>query len=187
MSRTSHSTEDIERELAELGEAPPSDDELAWVHEPSELAKEAQPDVATTLRLVELSEPLDMPGLSELETRRVWQTIEQRRAQPKPDASTQQHPAGGGARRWLFAAVGLAAAAALIVIVISPDDATLVAPRDGDAGPSAEQVAELGDKVRASLAALDHGKSDTARATELAADYERRLAASQAEREERGG
>lgn len=186
MSRTSHSTEDIERELAELGEAPPSDDELAWVHEPSELAKEAQVDVATTLRLVELSEPLDMPGLSELETRRVWQTIEQRRAKPKPDASTQ-HPAGGGARRWLFAAVGLAAAAALIVIVISPDDATLVAPRDGDAGPSAEQVAELGDKVRASLAALDDGKSDTARATELAADYERRLAASQTEREERGG
>lgn len=186
MSRTSHNTEDIERELAELGEAPPSDDELAWVHEPSELAKEAQVDVATTLRLVELSEPLDMPGLSELETRRVWQTIEQRRAKPKPDASTQQHPAGGGARRWLFAAVGLAAAAALIVIVISPDDTTL-ARRDADAGPSAEQVAELGDKVRASLAALDDGKSDTARATELAADYERRLAASQAEREERGG
>jgi hypothetical protein len=82
----------------------------------------------------------------------------------------------------LFAAVGgLAAAAAVLFVVFGPE-------RDGARhatveAPSSEQVAKMGEQVRATLRVLDDGKSDSERAAERAAEYEQRLA----QRQERDG
>jgi hypothetical protein len=228
MSQAKPSPEQIERELAALGEAPPSVAEL-------EGAFDDTPEVASVARLVELAEPVVFEDLSELESHRAWRQIEQRlggsgeadektgqaaeaSVSPKPDPSGRARAVGGsdpqkpdpsgraravggsdpqkpdpsgraravggsdpqksGPRRWLSAAFGLAAAAAVIIVVLTTEQ-----ERGEVEGPSAEEVAELGEQVRASLRVLDDGKSDSERAAERAAAYERRLAA----REERGG
>ena len=121
-------------------------------------------------RLVELSAASSpTEPLSELELHRGWRNVEQRAAGKSPVVSS---PAIGSRRRWVVAAVGLAAAAGVLFIVIGPQrDATLDAEP-----PSREQVAEMGEQVHATLQALDDGKSDSERAAELAAEYQRRLA-----------
>jgi hypothetical protein len=173
----------LRRELELLGEEPPSAEELALVLD----GTRGDPgEVAVVSRLTELAAAERFDPLSELELHRVWRSVEQRAAHAEPDAAGPAGPTGhgkqatktiggGGARRWLLAAVGgLAAAAAVLFVVLGPgrDEA-----RHADAkAPSSEQVAEMGDQVRATLQALDDGKSDSERAAELAAEYQRRLA-----------
>jgi hypothetical protein len=168
MSHASPSPEQHERELAVrrelemLGEEPPSPAELA-------LVLERDPEVAIVSRLAELAEAESAEPLSELELHRAWRNVEQRitMAEPRPKI-------GGGSRRWLLTAIGgLAAAAGVLFMVFGPDR---TADRRADAQtPSIEQVAEMGEQVRTALQALDDGKSDSECATELAADYQRRL------------
>lgn len=180
MTAPTHNTESIERELAALGEAPPSDEELALLA--GEL--DDDDDIATFARLAELAEPLAFDELSPLETHRGWRNVEQRLAAAAhtPDSAgaqsqTSEQSASHGASprqgRWLFAAIGLAAAAALVLIVVNPSD-----PEQPEL--DAKAVAEIGEQARASLKALDNGTSDTQRAEQLAAKYQQRL-------EEQGG
>ena len=184
MTAPTHNTESIERELAALGEAPPSAEELALLA--GEL--EDHDEIATVARLAELAEPLAFDELSPLETHRGWRNVEQRLARVQaPEQATQQQaseqsspsgPSRGGSSprphgRWLLAAVGLAAAAALVLIVVNPST-----PEQPEL--DAEAVAELGEQARATLKALDNGASDTQRAEQLAAEYQQRL-------EEQGG
>jgi hypothetical protein len=155
-------TETIARELEALGEEPLGADELAM------LAGEAiddEPAVASTARLIELSQPFEAPPLSELDRQRVWRTIEQRRGTAT----------GGDAasRRWApWIGVALAIAAAAVMLVLLPGDDETSA-----SGPSAAEVAEVGEQARSALRALDDGLGDTARAERLSADYQRRLEA----------
>jgi hypothetical protein len=182
MTAPTHNTESIERELAALGEAPPSDEELALLA--GELDEHDDHDeIATVARLAELAEPLAFDELSPLETHRGWRNVEQRlaaahvpgQANAQPHASEQSGSHGASPRqgRWLFAAIGLAAAAALVLIVVNPSN-----PEQPEL--DAKAVAELGEQARASLKALDNGTSDTQRAEQLAAKYQQRL-------EEQGG
>ena len=165
MSASKHSnTAAIERELAELGEAPASAEELAMFD-----TLEQDPEVASVARLAELAEPCAFDDLSELELHRAWRSVERRGA--KAPAEAAPHPSGGGPRRWLFAAIGLAAAAAILLIVTRPTDDEQLAQTQADA----EAVAELGEQARASLKLLDDGASDTQRAEQLAAEYQARL------------
>jgi hypothetical protein len=164
----------LRRELELLGEEPPSEEELALALDRTgddhgdDHGDHA--DIAVVSRLTELAAGERFESLSELELHRVWRTVEQRAANAEPAKTI----GGSGARRWLLAAVGgLAAAAAVLFVVLGPDDDA----RHADAqAPSSEQIAEMGEQVRASLKALDDGKSDSERATELAAEYQRRLA-----------
>lgn len=181
MTAPTHTTETIERELAALGEAPPSAEELAL------LASDGDPDelddIAHVARLTELAEPLAFDELSQLETHRAWRNLEQRLAGGAQSTAAEQSaehareqqpsPTGGGPRRWLLAAAGLAAAAALVLIVVRP-------PGPGQSDLDPEAVAKLGEQARASLQALEDGASDTQRAEQLAAQYQQRL-------EEQGG
>ncbi len=158
-------SEAIARELEALGEEPLSADELAML---AADALDEEPAVASTARLIELSQPYAAPELTELGAERVWRTIEGRRA---PQARALARPAPS--RRWVpWVAVSLAIAAALVLVVVIPSD-------DDDSGerndPSNEQVAVIGDQARSALRALDDGLSDTARAERLSADYQRRL------------
>jgi hypothetical protein len=185
-------TETIERELAALGEAPPSAEELALLEagELDEIVDHAE--LASVARLVGLAEPINFDDLSELETHRGWRTVEQRLArarrvddladepladepgladEPDNDPRTDEpRPVGGGPQRWLFAAIGLAAAAAIAVIILRPSQP----------GLDPEQVVKMGEQARATLRVLQHGASDTQRAEQLAAEYQQRL-------EEQGG
>jgi hypothetical protein len=172
MTAPTHTSETIARELAALGEAPPSAEELALLaSRPGYRADEEldeHDEVASVARLAELSEPFGFDDLSELETHRVWRNVEQRAARAEPGHA--RRPSGGGPRRWLFAAAGLAAAAAIAWIVV------------GSPAPEhdADAVADLGTQARATLQMLDDGASDTERAEQLAAEYQQRL-------EEQGG
>jgi hypothetical protein len=172
MTAPSHTTETIERELAALGEAPPSAEELALLGESGEFD---HVDVETVSRLAELAAPITFNDLSELEAHRGWRTVEQRLARPvaaRPAESTPEPShSRGGPQRWLFAAVGIAAAAALVLIVIWPEPEQIVASNQLDP----KQVAELGVQARATLATLDDGASDTQRAEQSAAAYQSRL------------
>jgi hypothetical protein len=168
MTESLHTSETIARELEALGEEPLSADELAMLagaedryssHGPS--GPDWEPAVASTARLIELSRPLEPVSLSELDHQRVWRTIEQRRSGDR------------ASRRWApWIAVGLAVAAAAVMLVLLPGD-----DRDTPTGPSAAEVAEVGDQARSALRALDDGLGDTARAERLDADYRRRLEA----------
>jgi hypothetical protein len=173
----SHEQRELElrRELELLGEEPPSPAELALVFE----QEGEEPEIATVSRLVELAQGERVAPLSELELHRGWRNVEQRALHDEP---VRHAPTGGGARRWLFAAIGgLAAAAAVLFVVFGPErDTNRHATGEP---PSSEQVAKMGEQVRASLRALDDGKSDSERAAERAAEYERRLA----QRQERDG
>jgi hypothetical protein len=170
---------ELRRELELLGEEPPTAEELALLLEQE---GESDPEIATVSRLVELAQGERFAALSELELHRGWRNVEQRAAGDGRVELVRHQPTGGGARRWLFAAVGgLAAAAGVLFVVLGPGRDT-----DRHAGveaPSTEQVAEMGEQVRATLRVLDDGKSDSERAVERAADYQRRLA----QRQERGG
>lgn len=179
MTEPTHTTETIERELAALGEAPPSAEELALLARDDD-DLDALDDIATVARLSEQAEPLAFEDLSQLETHRGWRNVEQRlagsqAARANEPAANDNHPtpSGGGPRRWLFAAVGLAAAAALVLIIVRPST-----PEQPEL--DAEAVAELGKQARATLKILDDGASDTQRAEQLAAEYQQRL-------EEQGG
>ncbi|HLT35318.1 MAG TPA: hypothetical protein VK034_03510 [Enhygromyxa sp.] len=182
MTAPTPNSETIERELAALGEAPPSAEELALLesgglHRLDHLDHAAE--IAGVARLAELAEPLAFEDLSELETHRGWRTVEQRLTRPGSAADvdpgdarpSDSSPSGGGPRRWLFAALGLAAAAAIVLIIVRPSASEPLDP---------EQVAELGEQARASLQILEDGASDTQRAEQLAAEYQQRL-------EEQGG
>lgn len=168
---------ELRRELELLGEEPPSAEELALLEQEAE----QEPEIATVSRLVELAHGERFDSLSELELHRVWRNVEQRAvndapAEPaEPAVPVVHRPTGAGARRWLFAAVGgLAAAAGVLFVVLGPERDT---DRHATAeAPSSEQVAKLGDQVRATLQVLDDGKSDSQRAAERAAEYRRRLA-----------
>jgi hypothetical protein len=182
MTAPSQTSETIERELAALGEAPASAEELAMLREPGEL--DSLHPVASVARLAEVAEPIEINDLSELELHRGWRNVELRLARssearqstPSDRSAPAPAPSGGGPRRWLFAAIGVAAAAAILVIVLRPADAPTVAKTKIDA----ESVSELGDQARASLKVLDDGITDTQRAEQLAAEYQARL-------EEQGG
>ena len=176
MSEASHDTEQIELtrdELAALGEAAPSEAEQLLLRGDGLDAPEAHadPSVASVARLAELAAPLKFEDLSELELHRGWRGIEER----LPGAAAHPAPStGGGVRSWLFAAVGIAAAAAVLLVVLRPGKDTQQAQ-----APSPEQVtelAELGEQARAALRVLDDDQTDTERATQLAAAYQRRLA-----------
>jgi hypothetical protein len=182
----SHEQRELElrRELELLGEEPPSPAELALVFE----QEGEEPEIATVSRLVELAQGERVAPLSELELHRGWRNVEQRAlhdgsvAPGKSGEPVRHAPTGGGARRWLFAAVGgLAAAAAVLFVVFGPERDT--ARHATGEPPSSEQVAKMGEQVRATLRVLDDGKSDSERAAERAAEYERRLA----QRQERDG
>jgi hypothetical protein len=177
MTAPTHPSE-IERELAALGEAPPSAEELALLAS-GELDDDAE--IASVARLAEIAEPIAFAQLSELETHRAWRTVEQRLARSTASDAEQldarpseQRPLGprlaGGPKRWLLAAVGLAAAAAIVVIIVPRSPPEL----------DPEQVAKMGEQARATLRTLQHGASDTERAEQLAAEYQQRL-------EEQGG
>lgn len=162
---------ELRRELELLGEEPPSPAELALV-----LGQDAEQDleIATVSRLVELAEGERIAALSELELHRGWRNVEQRAVHDASSEPAKHAPTGGGARRWLFAAVGgLAAAAAVLFVVFGPerDPARQAAAEP----PTREQVAKMGEQVRATLKVLDDGKSDSERAAERAAEYQRRL------------
>jgi hypothetical protein len=169
---------ELRRELELLGEEPPSPEELALLEQDGERESE----IAIVSRLAELAEGERFDALSELELHRGWRNVEQRAVGAVEPIGPVVHvghvghrPTGAGARRWLFAAVGgLAAAAAVLFVVFGPE-------RDADRhataeAPSIEQVEELGEQVRATLRVLDDGKSDSERAVERAAEYQRRLA-----------
>lgn len=183
MTAPSHTSETIERELAALGEAPPSAEELAMLAE-----LEDHGEVASVARLTELADPLAFEDLSELETHRGWRNVEQRLARSSGEPtgevapSKRPTPSGGGPRRWLYAAIGVAAAAAVLFVVTRP--ALRLGPgKDetvADSKVDAKAVAELGEQARASLKILDNGTTDTQRAEQLAAEYQARL-------EEQGG
>jgi hypothetical protein len=166
---------ELRHELELLGEQPPSPAELALALEQD---AEHDSEIATVSRLVELSETERFAPLSELDLHRGWRNVEQRavgEASVEPVGMARRGPTGGGARRWVFAAVGgLAAAAAVLFVVLGPERDT--ARQATAEPPSSEQVAETGDQVRATLRALDDGKSDSERAAERAAEYQRRLA-----------
>jgi hypothetical protein len=181
---------ELRRELESLGEPPPSDDELALILDQQRDDDSRDLDVATVSRLVELASASGstMP-LSELELHRGWRTIEQRAAaQSGPELSREgredksgrelsregrEDKSGPTRRRWLFVGVGsLAAAAGVLFVVLGPERKPI---DDGAQGPSLEQVQTMSEQVHATLRALDDGKSDTQRAAEIAADYERRL------------
>lgn len=179
MSAPSHTTDTIERELAALGEAPPSAEELGLLDRLGD-----HEDIASVARLAELAEPLAFEDLSELELHRSWREVEQRQQQSRGSAQPATAGAGPGPRRWLLAAAGLAAAAAVVLLVVRPlaNDEGGGTGRDGGGGPDgdAQQVAKLGEHARATLRALDDGVSDTQRAEQIAAEYQRQL-------EEQGG
>lgn len=167
---------ELRRELELLGEEPPSPDELALLEQDGE----QEPEIAIVSRLVELAQAERFDSLSELELHRGWRSVEQRAVNDatvervEPVEPVGHRPTGGGARRWLFAAVGgLAAAAAVLFVVFGPERDTQQAAAEA---PSSEQVAEMGEQVRATLRVLDDGKSDSERAVERAAEYQRRLA-----------
>lgn len=163
---------ELRRELELLGEEPPSPAELALVLEQD---AEQEPEIATVSRIVELAQGERFAALSELELHRGWRNVEQRAVHDASGEPAKHAPTGGGARRWLFAAVGtLAAAAAVLFVVFGPQrDPDRQAASDP---PSREQVAEMGEQVRATLRVLDDGKTDSERAAERAAEYRRRLA-----------
>lgn len=177
MSEASPTSEQIERELVELGEASPDAAELELAAQPeaaSSEALDAQPEVASVARLSELAEPLAFEDLSELELHRGWREIERRIDGAGTDAANEE-PAqvSPGPGRWSYLAglaTVVAVAAALAFVVLQPSGELA-----GPEGPSAEEVAKLGDMARSSLRVLDDGKTDTQRAASLAADYERRL------------
>jgi hypothetical protein len=195
MTARPHDPETIERELAELGEAPPSADELAMLDGRGELGEldelgeglDEDPELATVARLYTLAEPFAFEDLSQLETHRGWRMVEQRlagaadparasRPEPASPSTTNPHQHGGGPRRWLLAAVGAAAAAALLVLVLRPEAGPSVAEQATPVDPAA--AAELGEQARATLATLaklDGGLSETERAEQLAREYQRRL------------
>jgi len=170
-SPTTETERETERELAALGEAPPSAEELALLAEAGDLTSDLA-DVASVARLASLAEPFACDDLSDLELHRAWRAVEQR-------SSAQAKPAGGGPRRWLLAAAGLAAAAAVVIVVLQPFPREQTAGRD-DAQPDAERVAKVGSQARATLRTLDDGVSDSQRAERMAAEYQRQL-------EEHGG
>ncbi|PRQ06634.1 hypothetical protein [Enhygromyxa salina] len=157
----------IMHELATLGEPPPSAAELA--HD----SLDDDPEVASVARLAELAEPLEVRDLSELELHRAWRGVEQRL--PGASASPAPEPSRGAKLPWLIIAVGVAAAAAVVLIVLPPGEDS-----QRRAKVQTEQVTELGDQARTALRVLDDGQTDTERATQLAATYQRRL-------EEQGG
>ncbi|MFO7561350.1 MAG: hypothetical protein R6X02_01800 [Enhygromyxa sp.] len=177
MTAPTPNPEMIERELAALGEAPPSAEELARL---GSGALDDDAAVASVARLAELAEPIAFEDLSELETHRVWRAVEQRLTsaeaardaeRPDPRPSEPRPTGGGGSKRWVFAAIGLAAAAAIALLIVRPSSTPELDP---------EQVVELGEQARASLRALQPETSDTQRAELLAAEYQQRL-------EEQGG
>lgn len=177
MTAPTHTTEAIERELAALGEAPPSAEELALLagDDHSDDRVDEVSEIASVARLCELAEPLAFDDLSQLAIHRGWRNVEQRLASSGRShaADSGPSPSGGGPRRWLFAAIGLAAAAALVLIIVQPST-----PEQPEI--DAEAVAKLGEQVRATFKTLDDGASDTQRAEQLAAEYQQRL-------EEQGG
>jgi hypothetical protein len=124
-----------------------------------------EPAVAITARLMDLSRPYESADLSELDKRRVWRNVEQRRATQRPAIEVPS-------RSWTpWIGVALALAAAAVVLVLLPGDET------SPIGPSATEVAEVGDQARSALRALDDGLTDTARAEQMTRDYQRRLEA----------
>jgi hypothetical protein len=164
MSRTPAPAEQIERELEALGEDPPTAEELAML----ERDVDDDPDIATVARLTELARAEAPASLSELELQAAWRKAEQRLDHSEPAPPRR---AGSSPRRWLLlAATGLAAAAAVLVIVV---------PQTSESEPSAAEIAELGDQVRASLAVIDDGESGTQRADALVAAYQQQLALQQ--------
>jgi hypothetical protein len=185
MSEATPTTEQIQRELASLGEAPLTEAELALIHDQAEQADAASghldhdPDIASVARLAELAEPIEFEDLSQLELHRAWRGVEQRLSGPAASPKT-----GGGGRAWLFAAVGVAAAAIVLLIVLQPDrDSQQARAPSNHLDHEMAELAELGDQARAALRVLDDGQTDTERATQLATAYQRRLA----QREEQGG
>ncbi|MFV8749579.1 hypothetical protein ACNOYE_03385 [Nannocystaceae bacterium ST9] len=155
-------SEAIARELEALGEAPLSADELAMLAMQAGALLDDQPAVASTARLIELSQASEPIELSELGKQRAWRTFEQRRA-PAPA------PAGRPTRWAPWVAVSLAIAAAALIVVLVPGG------DESAGGLDAQQVAEVGEQARSALRLLDDGLSDTARAERQSAEYRRRL------------
>jgi hypothetical protein len=178
MSEPLSQSDAIARELEAIGEAPLSEDELAMLVG-AEL--EHEPDVEITARLIELSRPYEDTGLSELDARRVWRRIDQRRGAP-PAAEQPTITSEGPSRSWsLWIGAALAIAAAAVIVVMLPSDETSAgrparAPTS-PTGPSATEVAAIGEQARSALRALDDGLDDTARAEQMSRDYQRRLEA----------
>jgi hypothetical protein len=155
----------IARELEALGEEPLDAEELAML---AAGGLDDEPAVASTARLIELSLPREEPAnLSELDRQRVWRTIEQRRGSTREAAS----PRPTRVAPWLALSLAVAAAAVMMIVLLPGDD------ERSPTGPSAAEVAEVGEQARSALRALDDGLGDTARAERLTADYQRRLEA----------
>lgn len=151
----------IARELEALGEDPPSADELAML---AAASLDDEPEVAGTARLIELAQP-DFAGpsepLGELGKQRVWRTVEARRGLSR----------GRSSARWV--AVGLAIAAALALLVLMPGRGE----QAREDGPSAAELAEVGEQARLALRALDDGLDDTTRAERMRGAYVERMEA----------
>lgn len=156
------STDAIARELEALGEAPLSAAELAML---AEDALDDEPAVAGTARLIDLAQPYEHQPLGELGIQRVW-----RRVEPHGRARVRRVQS-----RWVAVTIAIAAALVLVVVVADrePGDRE---PGSGS-GPSATEVAELGEQARVALHALDEGLDDTARAERARADYLARMEA----------
>lgn len=156
----------IARELAALGEPPPSASELDGASKPGD--EEVDADVATTRALfaVAAAHTGAAEGLTPFETRRVWKRLAGRVA-----SSSTERAVGGGhdTGRRVFAALAMAAAVVLFTRL------AIVGQVPSAPGDEGNAVAEaLGAQARAGLDVLG-GEVDGARARALADDYATRL------------
>jgi hypothetical protein len=172
MNHPSNDDQAIARELAALGEAPPTDDELRFVR-----GAEQQPewDVRNVAALFGVAHPpLDGSArgeLLELDQRRVWKVIAERGAEFLKHAPEHHEARGGGAWRVVVGAVAVAAGVLLVPRLAPPSDL----PSEADLAEQRETLELTGASARAAVDALP-GPVGGERASAMASDYAQRLA-----------
>lgn len=162
---TEFNSDTLQKELDGLGEASPSDEELAMVAQGLEEYEDA--DVATVAALVGLTSPVEDAELSELGQARAWRKVE------KHFGPAPAKPAAGGSRRsWPMVALGLAAAAAVTFIIVRPGTGG-----QADGGSDQHELAvAMQAQTHQGLAVLGvKPGSESARAREMLTAYEQRL------------
>jgi hypothetical protein len=174
MNHPSNDDQAIARELAALGEAPPTDDELRFVR-----GAEAQPewDVRNVTALFGVAHPpMDRSGsargeLLEIDQRRVWKVVADRGAAFLEHPPEHHEARDSGAWRVVIGAVAVAAGVLLVPRLAPPSDL----PSEADLAAQRETLELTGASARAAVDALP-GPVGGERASAMASDYAQRLA-----------
>lgn len=170
MNHPSNDDQAIARELAALGEAPPTDDELRFVRGAEQ---QLQWDVRNVTALFGVAHPpVEARGeLLELDQRRVWNVVADRRAESLKHAPEPDEARDSGAWRVVIGAVAVAAGVLLVPRLAPPSDL----PSEADLAAQRETLELTGASARAAVDALP-GPVGGERASAMASDYAQRLA-----------